>query len=903
MPIRSQRALASGKVEQQAEPVCVAFASGHPALITSFLQQFVKDIACSHPLYVVSEFLPPFGAWIPWHPRRTFTDNLALLRSELRGKKIRAAAVLLQPKAPYRRMRLLGLLVARHRVLVYNENLHHFTLHPRSWPTIGRHLLWRAGELVRYELNPGGRIYTWAWRFRRPERLRRPLATGLANLNGLLIRIVKRFQFPKKPVSLSAPPPFGISVVIPTRNGRHLLARLLPELQRELAPYPNEILLIDNGSDDATADAFPCAAVFFEPLSFAQAANAGLQRARYRFTLLLNNDMQLQPNFFPPLLDAFDAIPQLFCATAQIFFPTGQRRQETGKAVTPTDLAETDFPIRCLEPLPGENLSWVLYGSGGCSLYDTAKLRALGGFDEAFHPAYVEDLDLGFRAWRQGWPTVFCARSQVLHHHQTTTSRYFKPDELELALERNYLLFVARAVSSPKVFWRLWKRAICRLTLRAIAEHGPSLLTLEQARQAVLWLRRPPAPVLDEANILALCSGEVAVFPGRPPQSRPRILIVSPYLPFPLSHGGAVRIYKLLQQTVSDFDVVLLSFTEQLEPPPQELLSLCAEVTLVRRRGSHFKRSTPLPDAIEEFNSPAMHAAVQLSCRKWAPALVQLEFTWMAQYERDCAPAKTILVEHDVTFDLYRQLAETQGDWEVRRQFRRWLEYEPRVWRQVDCVVVMSEQDRQKVAPFARVEVIPNGVDLDRFRPSDQPPEPGRLLFIGSFAHLPNLLALDFFLREVWPRLPQVKLHVIAGSDWELHLQRQQPRITLPLNLPGVEIEGFVHDVRPAYRRAAVVVAPLVASAGTNIKVLEALAMGKALVSTPAGVHGLELTPGRDFLLANDGVQFAEAVDKLLISPGARRQIELAARSTVERLYGWDIIAGRQKQLYESLIG
>ena len=113
--------------------------------------------------------------------------------------------------------------------------------------------------------------------------------------------------------------------------------------------------------------------------------------------------MIVEPGFMEALVAAFDRVPDLFCATAQIFFPPGIRREETGKAVWRCDRLE-DFPVRCDEPVPGEDLTWVLYGSGGCSLFDTAKLRAIGGVSEVFDPAYVEDLDLGYRAWNSVGP-------------------------------------------------------------------------------------------------------------------------------------------------------------------------------------------------------------------------------------------------------------------------------------------------------------------------------------------------------------------------------------------------------------------------------------------------------------------------------------------------------------------
>jgi glycosyltransferase involved in cell wall biosynthesis len=364
-----------------------------------------------------------------------------------------------------------------------------------------------------------------------------------------------------------------------------------------------------------------------------------------------------------------------------------------------------------------------------------------------------------------------------------------------------------------------------------------------------------------------------------------------------------VRRYNLLRRAARDFDQVLISFADQLETPPPELREIAVEIVQVRRAGTHLKRSTDRPDVVEEFDALDFRAALGETVRKWRPAVAQLEFTQMAQYAADCAPAPTILVEHDVTLDLYQQLLDQNDDWETRRQLERWRRFETAAWRQVDCVVTMSEKDRRAVAG-ARVEVLANGVDLERFRPAASEPEPGRILFIGSFAHLPNVLAVDFFLRQVWPRLKDLgpAFHLIAGARPRYFLEFYREQVELNLDLPGVQVEEFVADVRPAYQRASVVVAPLVASAGTNIKIMEAMAMGKAVVSTPAGVNGLDLAWGADVVVAETGESMAAAIRDLLTDAGRRRAIERQARATVEARYDWDAIARRQKRIYDSLV-
>ena len=297
---------------------------------------------------------------------------------------------------------------------------------------------------------------------------------------------------------------------------------------------------------------------------------------------------------------------------------------------------------------------------------------------------------------------------------------------------------------------------------------------------------------------------------------------------------------------------------------------------------------------MEEFDSAPFRAALEQSVRKWNPAVAQLEFTQMAQYARDCAPARTVLVEHDITFDLFQQMLRLNDHGELRRELDLWREFETAAWRTVDRVVTMSEQDRRAVVGATAV-ALPNGVDLERFRPSASEPEPRRLLFIGSFAHRPNVMAVEFFLGDVWPRLKDTTLHIIAGA------RHEQFPVAAKLSQAGVELEGFVTDVRPAYTRATLVIAPLMASAGTNIKVLEAMAMGKVVVSTPAGVNGLDLTPGQDFVLVNTAEEMAAAIDALLADSLARRRIERAARARVEQAYDWDAIARAQSAMYHDL--
>ena len=872
-------------------PVRLAFAAATPDLNHAALARFATDFP-PFPLIVVSEFEPTPGSpphqWIPWHVQRSLAENHQSIEAALGGRPIEVAGLFIAPGTALGPMRRLAIRLALSRLVFYDHNLR----------AIGRRrlplwLLRQASGTIRQQLAEGGRTRKWLRRLTRPAEAEIPVRARLAQLRGRMAarNNTRRADFPGPMPHRSLSP--GVSVVIPTRDGLDLLAALLPALLSQVAT--GEVLIVDNGSSDGTrawlAEHYPTVRVIEStaPLSFARAVNAGIAEARFSRLLMLNNDMVPAPGFVAALEAAFTSVPGLYCATAQIFFPSGIRREETGKAVWRQD-ASLDFPVRCDDPLPGEDLTWVLYGSGGCSLFDTAMLCELGGVSTLYDPAYVEDMDFGYRAWKRGWPTVFVAGAKVEHRHRATTSRFYSPADLELFVERNYLRFLETAISSPDLFARLWSEGIRRLQLRN---------DLRTLREVPLIGARPPEPsgLLSEAQILALGNGDVAAFQGREarPASR-KTIIASPYIPYPLSHGGAVRIFNLMRQAARHDDLILVVFVETLAPPPPELLELCCEVVLVRRHGSHFRLQTDRPDVVEEFESQTFRAALVQAAWRWKPGIVQLEFTWMAQYAGSYGQAKTILVEHDITFDLQRQLLATSpANWELEQQYRKWVTFEPHAWTQVDCVITMSAKDEASVTGAHRVATLPNGVDCARFRSINLAPDPQRLLFIGSFAHRPNVLGLEWFFREVWPLLSGYTLHIIAGPDPQRHTD-------LNLHVPNVVLEAFVADVRPAYEKAAIVLAPLVASAGTNIKVLEAMAMGRVVIGTQAGFHGLAVRPGHDCLLADTGPGMVAAIQTASTATALRQTLGLAARATAEAS-DWNTIGHLQQRIFDILQG
>lgn len=376
------------------------------------------------------------------------------------------------------------------------------------------------------------------------------------------------------------------------------------------------------------------------------------------------------------------------------------------------------------------------------------------------------------------------------------------------------------------------------------------------------------------------------VHAGKPASGKPRIAIFTPYSPYPLSHGGAVRMYNLLCRLHQEFDFTLLTFSDTLGAADLAALqAICSEVIVFPQpyfREPHW--STWRPPEVCEFDDPYVRNVVNEA--QVRTNLLQVEYTQLAAYPGD------ILVEHDVTFDLFEQIARKQPTLISRWNAWRWKRFEPSAVGYFRAVVSMSTKDQQLIGAS---HVIPNGVDLERFEPLP-PSRVAEILFVGSFRHFPNVAAFRFFYDEVWPlvrkQCPDAQFRVIAGPDGKRYCP-------LPADVLGHEFEA---DVRPFYASAQVVVVPTVVSAGTNLKVMEAMACARPVVSTSSGIGGLDLVPERDVLVADDPVGFADACLRLLRDEQARERLAAAGLAVVRERFHWDVLARQQAELWHELL-
>ena len=411
-----------------------------------------------------------------------------------------------------------------------------------------------------------------------------------------------------------------------------------------------------------------------------------------------------------------------------------------------------------------------------------------------------------------------------------------------------------------------------------------------------------------------LARGAIAFAPAlvstpQPASGRLRVLLVSPFLPYPLSHGGAVRIYNLCRALRDRVDFILAAVRESKDVVDYPKLHEVFRDVRVVDKDERASGSDDLPSQVREHQSAALRAIIADLEARWKPDLLQIEYTHIAAL-RDAAPdLPAILVEHDLTFSLYRQLAESAPPGgPAHREYERWRKFEGQWLGAYDGVWTVSEEDREAAARAGNRSpgstfTIPNGVDIARFTPRAEPTASPEVFYVGSFRHLPNILGFEKLRQEVmprvWKRFPDVLLRVVAGPDHELFWRRFARNAPLPDSHPKIEVHGFVEDLRPLYAKATVVAVPLEVSAGTNIKVLEAMACGKAVVTTPIGCAGLGLRNRQDACIEGDWEAFANSVCDLLWNAELRSAIGTQARRTAEERFSWTAIA---EDAYESYV-
>ena len=390
-----------------------------------------------------------------------------------------------------------------------------------------------------------------------------------------------------------------------------------------------------------------------------------------------------------------------------------------------------------------------------------------------------------------------------------------------------------------------------------------------------------------------------------------KILFLTTRLPYPLDTGAKIRTWNLFRSAAGCHDVTLLAFLHS-ESDRRWLTTVQSLVPNVRietvdhpdsrsrmARGWAMVRRllSALPYTVVKYDAEAMRSRIETLIAQGGYDLIHCDQIHLAQYLIGRTDLPVVLNEHNIESSLLQRVAEVQRNPLLRRfyqiQQRKMEAYERTACASSARVLTVSAMDRDRLAglaPKAASSIVINGVDTDYFRPAEAVPGPPNLVFTGLMNWMPNVEGVTFFIREILPLVrraaPDLRFNVV-GRDPVASLFRATEKNH------GVVVTGGVPDVRPWLAGASVVVVPLLSGGGTRLKILEAMAMGKAVVSTRIGAEGLDLEDGREICIADDPFKFAERTASLLMDRAEAERIGRAARRRVEESFDWRV-AGRQ---------
>ena len=395
-----------------------------------------------------------------------------------------------------------------------------------------------------------------------------------------------------------------------------------------------------------------------------------------------------------------------------------------------------------------------------------------------------------------------------------------------------------------------------------------------------------------------------------------KILFLTPQRPFPTHQGTTIRNFNLIRELARRHQIWLLTFLEPTQHPDNGPLDdLCEQVetiplpqrsTLTRLQQMAF---TTRPDMSWRLWSPQFARHLETQLRQTSVDIVHLEGIEMAPYlslVRQFAPqAKIIYDDHNAEW-----LLQQRNFLNDLRNPRRWVaaaysyiqtqrlkRYERWICRAADVVVTCSHPDRtalQRLDSSLRVVVIPNGVDLTRYSNFIGQTIPFDIVFTGKMDYRPNIDAVLWFGDEVLPKIQQVHPSVTLGIVG----QKPHARLDVLRQNRAITITGEVDEILPYIGGAGVYIAPFRVGGGTRLKLLEAMAMRKAIVATAVGAEGYPITPGQEMVIADDAFTMAAEISRLLTDSEVRAKLGQKAFQFVEAGYTWESIVPQFETLY-----
>lgn len=394
-----------------------------------------------------------------------------------------------------------------------------------------------------------------------------------------------------------------------------------------------------------------------------------------------------------------------------------------------------------------------------------------------------------------------------------------------------------------------------------------------------------------------------------------KILMLTPYLPYPLLSGGQIRTYNLLKNLSKKHDITLFSLIkdEKEKQYLKELEKFCSKIKVFKRTFSpwdprNIMRAgfTLYPFLVTRNLVDYTKTAVEEEIASQKYDLIHAEtFYMMPNIPKTDIPV--ILVEQTIEYLGYQSYASKSKLWPIKPllnidilKIKYW---EKHYWQSCSHLITMSEDDKQfikSIAPEVKnIDVVANGVDTQWFdQVKKQLPKDPTVLFVGTFKWLPNSEAVEFLVEKIWPlirqRISNAKLWIVGNAPTQKVFSYEKLDST-------VKVTGGIPDIREAYARAHILLAPVLSGKGTRYKILEAMATGTPAIGTSIALEGLGITPGKQAIVANSAEDMAAAVVKVLSDKNLQKQLAINGKEFVSRNYDWKTISDKLDQIYQQV--
>lgn len=401
------------------------------------------------------------------------------------------------------------------------------------------------------------------------------------------------------------------------------------------------------------------------------------------------------------------------------------------------------------------------------------------------------------------------------------------------------------------------------------------------------------------------------------------LLWISQNIPYPPKTGVLQRNYNLLREASQLADITLLAVFKRdilpgeydLEEAKRELGKLCRRIEIVHlpiesSRAALYGMAlsslfTHDPLSVNWVKSPGMRQQLRQLMNEVKFDLVHFDTISLAAYREEVGETPKILNHHNIESHLLKRRTLFEKNPLKRLYYalegNKLERYERAACAQFDTNFTVSELDKQRLlelVPGARADVIANGVDIDYFNPKSSAVVAGNLLMASGMNWFPNRDAVLYMANEIWPllvnQMPELTWTVVGASPPQevLDLAARDSRVT---------VTGFVDDVRPYLSQAEIYLCPMRDGGGTRVKILDALAMGKAIVSTTMACEGIDVTPGKNVLFADSPREFVDQIQRLRSDSMLRENLGREARKFAIDHYSWPVIGRNLSAVYNRL--